>query len=81
MASGGDRDVIQVDRLTDAARVAAKAGFPTDIHLDPRGFRVVTQKGGRQVARYVTFDEVEFANINPLVEAVRELNAGLRRSA
>lgn len=61
-------------RIRDAARVAAKAAHPTDILLTNAGFRVVARNGGLSTGRSVSFETLEVALRNPLVDAVHEVN-------
>lgn len=69
--------MIYADQLRDAVRVAGKAAHPTSITLVPQGFRVAAAAGGLRSAQIVSFDELEVAPSNPLVEAVRTVNAKL----
>lgn len=69
--------MLDLVRIRDAARVAAKAAHPTDIVVTKTGFRVVARKGGVRAHRSVTFDDVDLAPGNPLVEAVWNVNRDL----
>jgi hypothetical protein len=66
--------MIYADQLKDAARVARKATHPTQVVLLEAGLRVVVAAGGRELARMVTFTDLEYGQVNPVVVAIRDLN-------
>lgn len=69
--------MIYADQLRDAVRVAHKAAHPTSITLVAKGFRVLARAGGLQSAAIVSFDDLEIASRNPIVDAVRTVNGKL----
>jgi len=61
-------------RIRDAARVAANAAHPTDVFVTKTGFRVMARNGHVSNGRTVTFQQLELAPLNPLVEAIAAVN-------
>jgi hypothetical protein len=66
--------MIYADQLKDAARVARKAPHPTQVVLLEAGLRVDVLAGGRGLSRTVSFTDLEFCQVNPVVDAIRSLN-------
>lgn len=63
-----------LDDVRDAARCAAKASFPTDILVIKTGFRVIARNGHVSNGRTVTFQDLDLAPRNLLVDAVHAVN-------
>ena len=68
-------------RVSDAAKVAAKAAHPTDILVTRSGFLVIARNGNLSNARPVSFDDVQLALLNPLVGAVHDTNRAVQIDA
>lgn len=62
------------DLVRDAARCAAKAPHPTDIQVIKTGFRVIARNGHLSNGRTVTFQDLDLAPRNLLVDAVHAVN-------
>lgn len=62
-----------IERLQDAARMAARATVPITITVTEDGFKVAPARGRTWASRFVAFSEVDLANSNVLAAAVQRV--------